>query len=50
MTEKFQKDVKQIQNINAMKKVYLDNTKIKKDTKKEEDVKDLQEDLDKWYE
>ena len=36
-------------NISAMKKVYVDDTKIKKGINKEEDVEDLQEDLEKQY-
>ena len=33
-------------NINAMKQIYVDDTKIKKTVKTEEDVEDLQDDLE----
>ena len=37
-------------NISAMKQVYVDDTKIKKAVKTEEDVEDLQNDLEQLYE
>ena len=37
-------------NISAVKKVYVDDTKVKKGVKSEEDVLELQEDLDRLYE
>ena len=36
-------------NINSLKKVYVDDTKVKKGIKSEEDVEDLQADLEKLY-
>ena len=37
------------ENVNTIKKIYVDDTKVKKAIRKEEDVESLQEDLNHMY-